>query len=259
MTTFNGQNICEGARKLCTIARAVVEQPRLLLICEKSLDFGQGIVENFKCLSHFLPQTTIMSITHKTDNIYAYDKVILLDNGTIVEKGKPSFLLSNSSSYLLAFMKESNKKSLRHQQNMLSVAAGSRIGSMSKMDNCLSDTDKNKDQIKIQEQGRPSTFKQREQLINETPVKSTMSTRRSADINVDRGHQEVTIKRETTDAHVYNKKRSASVPGGDSLDQNSQLIMMEMALDNTSHKANEMPDRVFKKLQDLENCIFRRL
>lgn len=257
MTTFNGQNISEGARKLCTIARAVVEQPRLLLICEKSLDFGQGIVENFKCLSHFLPQTTIMSITHKTDNIYAYDKVILLDNGTIVEKGKPSFLLANNSSYLLAFMKESNKKSLRHQQNMLGVAAGSRMSSMSKMDNYLSDTDKNKDQIKIQEKGRPSTFKQREQLINETPVKSTMSTRRSADINIDRGHQEVTIKRETTDAHVYNKKKSASVPGGDSLDQNSQLIMMEMALDNTSHKANEMPDRVFKKLQDSENCIFR--
>lgn len=119
--SFKGRNVTPAVRKICSLVRALIEKPKLLLLSEEALDFGSGIIYNFKELEKRLRNTTIISITHRNENIHAYNKIILMDGGTVIDKGEPKQLLSNSKSFLYVYLKETDKKALKQQLGKLGI------------------------------------------------------------------------------------------------------------------------------------------
>lgn len=256
IATFNGQNISEDARKLCTVARAIVEQPKLVLLCEQALDFGNGTVENFKTLSKYLPQSTIISITHKTDNIFAYNRVMLLDNGSVIEKGEPKALLASSNSYLLSFMKETDKKSLKQQLNLLGVSQTmpNRISSASRFDHEDMSL-KPADHRRTNSPRQPSMFRPREKQLLETPINSKDSQRMNSGYTSP--FKAAVSQKKKAQTYIV-QKRSVSEQRPGPQDPDIGEMLNEMASADPIHRANEIPTRVMGNLQYPNKNLFSR-
>ncbi len=120
-TGFAGKNISLEARKVVVFCRAILEQPPLLLICEESLSFGQGIEWNLKYLSQSLPESTIMVITKDSHNLFFYDSIVFMDAGRVLDKGSPLNMIRNPESYLSRYLKETDKHSLLYLRERLKL------------------------------------------------------------------------------------------------------------------------------------------
>jgi ABC-type multidrug transport system fused ATPase/permease subunit len=88
----SGSNLSQGQRQLLCLARAMLKNPKLLIMDEAtaSIDYTtdakiQGTIRELK--------STIITIAHRLATIVDYDKVLLLDHGAVVEYGHPWELL----------------------------------------------------------------------------------------------------------------------------------------------------------------------
>merc|ERR1712032_125635 len=104
----NGSNFSVGQRQLLCLARAIVRGSKILLLDEatSAVDpqtdqlIQQTIREVFKT-------NTILTIAHRIDTILDYDKILIMDNGSVLEYDKPDSLLSNKSSRFSEIVQES--------------------------------------------------------------------------------------------------------------------------------------------------------
>lgn len=96
-----GNKISAGQKQRILLARAFVRTQALILIldeCTSSLDANleKIIIEN---IEKFAKNKTVISIAHKLYTIKNYDKIIVLNNGEIVEEGSHHKLMENKSLY----------------------------------------------------------------------------------------------------------------------------------------------------------------
>ena len=84
----SGTNLSQGQRQLLCLARALLKNPSILLMDEAtaSIDYATDskIQETLRELT-----STIITIAHRLQTIADYDKVLVLDRGTLVEYGHP--------------------------------------------------------------------------------------------------------------------------------------------------------------------------
>jgi ABC-type multidrug transport system fused ATPase/permease subunit len=90
--TESGNNLSQGQRQLLCLARALLKNPRVLMMDEAtaSIDYNTDnkIQETIREL-----KSTIITIAHRLQTIVDYDKVLVLDKGEVVEYGHPHELL----------------------------------------------------------------------------------------------------------------------------------------------------------------------
>ncbi|CAG8734590.1 40836_t:CDS:10 [Gigaspora margarita] len=94
-----GKNFSQGQRQLIALARACVNKSKVVLMDEAtaSIDYDTGskiekiIREEFK-------DSTLLYITHRLEAIIEYDKILVLDDGSIVEFDYPYILLEKLDS-----------------------------------------------------------------------------------------------------------------------------------------------------------------
>ncbi|OWO99771.1 hypothetical protein B2J93_6826 [Marssonina coronariae] len=90
--TESGNNLSQGQRQLLCLARALLKQPKVLMMDEAtaSIDYNTDakIQETIREL-----KSTIITIAHRLQTIVDYDKVLVLDKGSVVEFGHPYELL----------------------------------------------------------------------------------------------------------------------------------------------------------------------
>jgi ABC-type multidrug transport system fused ATPase/permease subunit len=90
--TESGNNLSQGQRQLLCLARALLKNPKVLMMDEAtaSIDYATDskIQETIREL-----KSTIITIAHRLQTIVDYDKVLVLDKGTVVEYGHPHELL----------------------------------------------------------------------------------------------------------------------------------------------------------------------
>ncbi|KAI8804246.1 P-loop containing nucleoside triphosphate hydrolase protein [Cladochytrium replicatum] len=102
-----GQNLSVGERQLMCLARALLRKPKIIVLDEATANVDQQSDEMIqKTIREDFSESTVLTIAHRLNTIIDYDRVLVLDQGEIVEFDKPGILLSKSDSRLLAMVEE---------------------------------------------------------------------------------------------------------------------------------------------------------
>jgi len=100
-----GSNYSLGERQLLCLARAIVEQPRVLVLDEAtaSIDSATDALIQEMLRTRF-PKTTLFTVAHRLSTIIDFDVIVALDDGHVVEFGSPKQLLTNPNGVLTALV-----------------------------------------------------------------------------------------------------------------------------------------------------------
>ena len=95
-----GMSISGGQKQRLALARALVGKPRILILddCTSALDSN---TENalWDRLHDVLPDMTAIVITHRPDTLERADKIVVMEDGKIVETGTHAELMKDGSRY----------------------------------------------------------------------------------------------------------------------------------------------------------------
>lgn len=94
------QKISPGQRQLFSLARAILQQPKILILDEatSSIDpaTDQLVQETIEKLFF---NCTVLTIAHRLNTILHYDQIMVLDNGEIIEFDSPQTLAKDPASH----------------------------------------------------------------------------------------------------------------------------------------------------------------
>jgi len=94
-----GENLSVGTRQLLCLARALLKRSRILVMDEATanVDFETDELIQKTIRKEFV-NVTVLTIAHRINTIMDYDRVIVLDKGTVVEFDSPRNLCQHPSS-----------------------------------------------------------------------------------------------------------------------------------------------------------------
>jgi ATP-binding cassette subfamily C protein LapB len=82
-----GERLSGGQRQLVAIARALLTQPRLLLLDEPSSMVDPATEQKLIARLRSLPDTTIVLVTHRMAMLALVDRLIVMDRGRVLADG----------------------------------------------------------------------------------------------------------------------------------------------------------------------------
>lgn len=89
----SGSNLSQGQRQLLCLARALLKQPKVLLMDEATASIDYATDSKVQETIRELKDNTIITIAHRLKTIVDYDRVVVMGQGQIVEIGSPWDLL----------------------------------------------------------------------------------------------------------------------------------------------------------------------
>ena len=104
----NGSNLSIGEKQLICITRAILRKSKIIVLDEAtaSIDYKtEEIIQ--KALNELLSNSTMISIAHRIKTVINADKILVLENGEIIEFDTPENLLKNKKSYFYDFYSKS--------------------------------------------------------------------------------------------------------------------------------------------------------
>jgi ABC-type multidrug transport system fused ATPase/permease subunit len=95
----NGSNLSVGEKQLICIARAIIRKTKIVIMDEATANIDMATEEKIqKALQYVLNDSTVITVAHRIKTIIEYDKILVLDNGNIIEFDTPQNLLKNEKS-----------------------------------------------------------------------------------------------------------------------------------------------------------------
>lgn len=96
----DGMSISQGQKQLITIARALLADPKILVLDEatSSIDTVTEIKIQ-EALKRLMEGRTSFVIAHRLNTIKSADQIIMLEHGEIIEKGSHDELISQGGRY----------------------------------------------------------------------------------------------------------------------------------------------------------------
>lgn len=109
-----GITLSGGQKQRVSIARALIKNPKILLLddCLSAVDTEteETILNN---LLDFCKDKTTIIVSHRVSSAKNADKIIILDNGKIVEQGTHNQLLSQNGYYAKLYAKQLSEKEMQ--------------------------------------------------------------------------------------------------------------------------------------------------
>lgn len=85
----SGSNLSQGQRQLLCLARALLKEPRVLVMDEATASIDYATDSKIQDTIREMKDTTIITIAHRLQTIVDYDKVLVLDKGEVMEYAHP--------------------------------------------------------------------------------------------------------------------------------------------------------------------------
>jgi ATP-binding cassette subfamily B protein len=120
-----GARLSMGQRQLVSLLRVLVQQPAIFVLDEAtaSIDpFTEWQIQ--EALSLILKDATSILIAHRLSTIKASDRIIVLDNGHIIEEGDHDGLLAQKGHYAQLYNTYFRHQSLAYVEKAREIAAG---------------------------------------------------------------------------------------------------------------------------------------
>ncbi len=100
MCSAGGSNLSQGQRQLMTIARAVLADPKILILDEATSSVDTRTEKHIQdAMSNLMKDRTSLIIAHRLSTIVDSDLIVVLDHGNILEKGTHQELLDAKGKY----------------------------------------------------------------------------------------------------------------------------------------------------------------
>lgn len=107
MPLYNTTNLLwldnAGQQQVLCLARVLLDRPRIVCLDEATANVD---AETARIMQHIitthLPESTVVQIAHRLDAILESDWVIVMDQGTVLEQGRPQQLLKDDDSHFAA-------------------------------------------------------------------------------------------------------------------------------------------------------------
>ncbi|KAJ5602624.1 hypothetical protein N7537_005580 [Penicillium hordei] len=90
----SGSNLSQGQRQLLCLARALLKNPRVLMMDEATASIDYATDAKIQETLRELSSSTIITIAHRLQTIIDYDKVLVLDHGRVIEYDHPWNLIN---------------------------------------------------------------------------------------------------------------------------------------------------------------------
>ena len=105
-----GDNLSGGEKQRICIARAIIRRPEILILDEATSSLDNISEKNVQAaISNVIKNRTCLIIAHRISTIKNADKIIVLENGEIVEYGKHEELLAKKQYYYNLYNSKSFK------------------------------------------------------------------------------------------------------------------------------------------------------
>ena len=103
----NGIKLSGGQKQRLSIARAMLKNSSIILLDEatSSLDSeSESVIQH--AIENLTKNKTTIIIAHRLSTVMNCDKILVFENGKIIEEGKHEFLVNNSSTYKKLYEKQ---------------------------------------------------------------------------------------------------------------------------------------------------------
>ncbi|MDD3170970.1 MAG: ABC transporter ATP-binding protein, partial [Bacilli bacterium] len=100
MLSESGSNLSHGQRQLLSIARAILADPKILILDEATSSVDTRTEKNIQdAMIALMKNRTSLIIAHRLSTIQDADVIIVMDQGMVVEKGNHKELLEQKGRY----------------------------------------------------------------------------------------------------------------------------------------------------------------
>lgn len=106
-----GSNISQGQKQLLTIARAIISEPKMLILDEatSSVDTRTELLIQ-KAMNRLMEGKTSFIIAHRLSTIKDADKILVLKDGDVIEQGSHDELIAQHGFYYDLYMSQFENK-----------------------------------------------------------------------------------------------------------------------------------------------------
>lgn len=125
-----GNNFSQGQKQLFCLARAILRNSRVLMLDEATASVDpetDGLIQ--RTIRTSFASTTMLTIAHRLNTIMDADRVLVLDQGMLVESGEPHDLLQNHQGIFSGMVTQTGPSSSSHLREVASLASFDRTAS----------------------------------------------------------------------------------------------------------------------------------
>ncbi|KAJ5775770.1 uncharacterized protein N7511_000781 [Penicillium nucicola] len=110
-----GMNLSQGQRQLLCLARAIVSQPKIMILDEatSAVDMEtDGLIQKSIRVEFGRNASSLLVIAHRLSTIADFDRILVMDAGRAVEFGSPQELMEIESGFFKSLVENSGEKAV---------------------------------------------------------------------------------------------------------------------------------------------------
>ena len=109
MIKENGDNLSAGERQLICMARAMIRKSKIIIMDEatSSIDYNtEQLIQ--KAILTTLKDSTVITIAHRIKTILEYDRILVFEQGKLIEQGSPKELIDKKEGHFYGLYSQSH-------------------------------------------------------------------------------------------------------------------------------------------------------